>query len=343
MITLVRDEPGNVLAGKYELLHKAGTGGMAVVWKARTLGAAGFSRPVAVKRIIPHLATSSEFVAMFVEESRVVSELQHPGIAQIHDFGADEAGHHFLVLEWIEGVDLQELVDAFVREQQPTPWTVVAEIGVQMLNALAAAHERRDGSGAVAPIVHRDVTPHNVRLGALGYVKLTDFGIARAADRATMTRPDAIKGKLSYVSPEMLKGAQASVRTDLFGVGIVLWEALAGRRLFDAPTDMQVMFMVHEAKVPPLREVRPDVPEALTAVVHRALAKDPADRFESAHHMSRALIDVLRAAPEPVDARRLAELVQWAKASAPVSPAKPAPRGTEELALGDLEELDDGE
>ena len=102
MITLVRDEPGTILAGKYELLRKAGTGGMAVVWKARTLGAAGFSRPVAVKRIIPHLATSQEFVAMFVEESRVVSELQHPGIAQIHDFGADEAGHHFLVLEWID-------------------------------------------------------------------------------------------------------------------------------------------------------------------------------------------------------------------------------------------------
>lgn len=334
MIRLVRDKPGSILAGRYELLHKAGSGGMAVVWKARTLGAAGFSRPVAVKRIIPHLATSTEFVAMFVEESRVVSELQHPGIAQIHDFGADEAGHHFLVLEWIEGVDLQELVDAFVRERRQAPWPVVAEIGVQMLNALAAAHERRDGTGAVAPIIHRDVTPHNVRLGALGYVKLTDFGIARAADRATMTRPDAIKGKLSYIAPEMLKGAAVSARTDLFSVGIVLWEALAGRRLFDAPSDMQVMFMVHEASVPPLRELRPDVPEALAAVIHRALAKNAAERFESAHDMARALSDVLRTAPEPADARRLAGLVEWARRRDASARDEP---GTTELVLDELE------
>lgn len=335
MITLVRDEPGTILAGKYELLRKAGTGGMAVVWEARTLGAAGFSRPVAVKRIIPHLATSQEFVAMFVEESRVVSELQHPGIAQIHDFGADAAGHHFLVLEWIEGVDLQELVDAFVGAAQPTPWAVMTEIAAQVLHALSAAHERRDAGGQPAPIFHRDVTPHNVRVGALGYVKLTDFGIARAADRATMTRPDAIKGKLSYVAPEMLKGAPASVRTDLFAVGIVLWEALAGRRLFDAPSDMQVMFMVHEARVPELRELRPDVPEALAAVVRRALAKDAGARFESAHEMARALIDVLRAAPEPVDVRTIAALVAWARTAAPAAPGGRA--GTTELALDDLD------
>ncbi|AKF09113.1 serine/threonine-protein kinase [Sandaracinus amylolyticus] len=338
MITLVRDEPGTILAGKYELLRKAGTGGMAVVWKARTLGAAGFSRPVAVKRIIPHLATSQEFVAMFVEESRVVSELQHPGIAQIHDFGADDAGHHFLVLEWIEGVDLQELVDAFVGAAQPTPWTVMAEIVVQVLGALGAAHERRDAGGVVSPVFHRDVTPHNVRVGALGYVKLTDFGIARAADRSTMTRPDAIKGKLSYVAPEMLKGAPASVRTDLFAVGIVLWEALAGRRLFEAPSDMQVMFMVHDARVPDLRTIRPDIPEALAATVHRALAKDAAGRFESAHEMARALVDVLRAAPEPVDARTIASLVEWARPEAPKSHAPGA--GTTEIELEEIEDVE---
>ncbi|MDQ3037750.1 MAG: serine/threonine protein kinase [Myxococcota bacterium] len=338
MVALVRDEAGTILAGKYELLAKAGLGGMAIVWKARTLGAAGFSRPVAVKRIIPHLATSQEFVAMFVEESRVVSELQHPGIAQIHDFGVDDAGHHFLVLEWIEGVDLQELVDAFVRAAQPTPWAVIAEVGAQVLEALAAAHERRDASGAISPVLHRDVTPHNIRLGALGYVKLTDFGIARAADRSTMTRPDAIKGKISYVAPEMLKSAPASVRTDLFSVGIVLWEALAGRRLFDAPTDMQVMFMVHDANVPDLAAIRPDLPAPLVAAVMRALAKDPAARFESAHAMGRALALVLRAAPEPVDARRIAEMVAWSRSSA-MAPAAPAP-GTSELMIGELEEIE---
>lgn len=331
---MVRDEPGTILAGKYELLAKAGTGGMAVVWKARTLGAAGFSRPVAVKRIIPHLATSSEFVEMFVEESRVVSELQHPGIAQIHDFGVDESKHHFLVLEWIEGLDLQELVDAFVRAEQPTPWAVMASIVADVLEALAAAHDRRDATGARAPVFHRDVTPHNVRIGSLGYVKLTDFGIARAMDRATMTRPDAIKGKLSYVAPEMLKGATASAATDLFAVGIVLWEALAGRKLFDAPTDMQVMFMVHEAKVPDLRAIRPDLPEGLANAVHRALAKEPSARFSSARTMARALVDVLRAAPEPVDPSRIAQLVEWASGEGGPKPPRPP---TVEIELEEIE------
>jgi serine/threonine protein kinase len=293
-----RDAPGKILAGKYELLEKAGVGGMAVVWRARTLGAGGFARQVAVKRIIPHLATSPEFVAMFVEEARVVSELQHPGIAQIHDFGVDDVGHHFLVLEWIEGVDLQELVDAFMREQQPAPWAVITKIMLDVVEALAAAHARKDASGRKAPIFHRDVTPHNVRLGALGYTKLTDFGI---------------KGKVSYLAPEQLRGEGASAASDLFAVGIVLWEALCGRRLFEAPTDMEVMLRVHETKVPDLRELRPDVPIALAQLVHRALARDPAQRFGHARLMARAMIDVLRATPEPVEPRRIAELVAWAR------------------------------
>jgi serine/threonine-protein kinase len=339
MVALVKDVPGKVLAGKYELIEKAGVGGMAVVWRARTLGAAGFARPVAVKRIIPHLATSSEFVAMFVEESRVVSELQHPGIAQIHDFGVDDDGHHFLVLEWIEGIDLQELVDAFVKAKDPTPWPVMTAVAISVLEALSAAHERKDAKGAPAPIFHRDVTPHNVRIGALGYAKLTDFGIAKAADRATMTRPDAIKGKISYVSPEMLKGKPASPQTDVFAVGIVLWEALTGRRLFDAPTDMQVMFMVHEAQVPPLREARPDAPEGLAAAVQKALAKDPAKRFPSAAAMARALTLVLREAPDPVDPKRIAELVAWAKAGRGGDPPPKRPP-TVEIAVEDLEEVE---
>lgn len=338
MVALIRDEPGLILAGKYELLERAGSGGMALVWRARTLGAAGFSRPVAVKRIIPHLATSQEFVAMFVEESRVVSELQHPAIAQIHDFGADEAGHHFLVLEWIEGCDLQELVDAFGRERQPTPWAVMVKVVIDVLEALAAAHERRDATGREAPVFHRDVTPHNVRLGALGYVKLTDFGIARAADRATMTRPDAIKGKLSYVAPEMLKGMPASAQSDLFSTGIVLWEALTGRRLFEAPTDMEVMFKVHEAKIEDPRATRAELPEPLAAAVHKALSKDPAARFASARHMADALLRVLALAPEPISNRRIAELVAWAKGRSTV-PAMPkvAPMRTTEIDVDKIE------
>ena len=338
VIALVKDTPGKVLAGKYELIERAGSGGMAVVWRGRTLGAAGFSRPIAVKRIVPHLATNPEFVAMFVEESRVVSELPHPAITQIHDFAVDEHGHHFLVMEWVEGVDLQELIDHFVRQSQPTPWPIMTALAIEVLGGLGAAHDRKDHQGASAPIFHRDVTPHNIRVSAGGYVKLTDFGIARAADRATMTRPDALKGKLSYVAPEQLRGKPASARTDLFCVGICLWEALAGRRLFEAASDMQVMFMVHEAKVPELRSVRPDLPENLAAAVHCALSREPTDRFETTHAMARALADVLRTTREPTDARTIAELVKQTKS--PTNPDGTLRPRTEVLDLSELDEIE---
>jgi serine/threonine-protein kinase len=307
------DAPGTILAGKYELLEKAGSGGMAVVWRARTLGAAGFTRPVAVKRMGPQLAADPEFVAMFVEEARVVSELQHPLITQIHDFGVDERGHHFLVMEWVEGVDLGQLAKSFLADGGQVPWPIAAAIGIEVLGALGAAHGRRTAKGAPAPVFHRDVTPNNILLSADGFVKLTDFGIARAMDRASMTRPNALKGKLSYIAPEMIRGNPPTAQSDIFGVGVCLWETLAGRRLFDAPSDMMVIFAVEEARVPDLRDIRADVPDALWDIVSTALARAPGERFGSAHLMARKLAELLRATDEPTDARRIASLVRSAR------------------------------
>lgn len=193
----MHDQPGVVLADKYELLAKAGSGGMAVVWRARTLGAAGFQRPVAIKRIIHHLSADPDFVAMFVEEARVVSELQHPLITQIHDFALDEGGQYFLVMEWVEGCDLGALTASLREAGESLPWPVVAAVGRQVLDALGAAHGRVTADGVAAPVFHRDVTPGNILLSTDGFAKLTDFGIARAMDRTTMTRPNALKGKLS--------------------------------------------------------------------------------------------------------------------------------------------------
>ena len=214
-------------------------------------------------------------------------------------------------------------------------------IGVEMLEGLAAAHERRDANGDPAPVFHRDVTPQNVRVSVGGWVKLTDFGIARAMDRATMTRPNAVKGKLSYVAPEMLKGAQASERTDVFCAGIVLWEALTGERLFDAATDVQVMFAVHEAKIPPLQSKRPELPDALAHAIHRALVRDPAGRWQTAREMARARVDVMRVAPEPVDTRRIAEVVSVARVSRSSLLASPQQiLKTENIELEDLDEVE---
>ncbi|MBX3270611.1 MAG: serine/threonine protein kinase [Sandaracinaceae bacterium] len=330
------DEPGTILAGKYELIEKAGSGGMAVVWRARTIGAAGFTRPVAVKRIIHHLSRDPAFVAMFVEEARVVSELQHPLITQIHDFGVDDQGSYFLVMEWVEGLDLGRLVEGFAADGGVVPWPIVAAIGIEVLGALGAAHRRIGADGVPVPVIHRDVTPQNILLSTDGFVKLTDFGIARAMDRDSMTRPNAIKGKLSYVAPERLRNAHASAASDLFGVGVCLWEALAARQLYEAPSDVQVMFMVAEARIPDIRAIRPDVPDGLFDVLTIALAKEPERRYGSAHLMARKLAELLRRTDEPTDSRRIAELVRGARARLGVR--APEPSATTEILEG-LEEI----
>ena len=226
------DAPGRIIAGKYELVSPAGEGGMAVVWKALARGDGDARRPVAIKRIQHAKHADPSFVRMFEEEARVGSELHHPNIVQILDFGMDEEGGYYLVMEWIEGLDMFQWVRSFPKGLRETPWPLVAAIGIEVCRALAAAHERVDARGQVVPVYHRDVSPSNVLLGVTGVVKLTDFGLARAMDRASMTRPNVIKGKLAYCAPELISGAKPSAQSDVFALGVVLWEALAQRRLF---------------------------------------------------------------------------------------------------------------
>ena len=289
----LEDAPGVVIAGRYALVERAGAGGMATVWRAVSRGAAGFERPVAVKRILDSLSNDESFVRMFVEEARVGSHLVHPNIVQVLDFGLDERGH-YLVMEWVEGLDLATWVRSFVDHGERTPWPLVAGIGIEMLRALGAAHERVDALGQPAPVFHRDVAPQNVLLAQTGVVKVCDFGLARAMDRVRITQPNVVKGKVSYLAPEMTLGRPASAQTDLFAVGIVFWEALTGVRLFDGRNDAAVVMLVREARVPPLTDARPDVPAALAAIVHRALDRYPSARFDSAQDMARGLADALR-------------------------------------------------
>jgi serine/threonine protein kinase len=305
------DQPGRMLGGRYELLQPIGRGGMAIVWKGLTHGAAGFRRPVAVKRIDPAFKGYPEVTAMFVEEARVGAALRHPNIVQIHDFGIDEQGDHYLVTEWVDGLHFGEWMHAFSTPGHETPWSLVAAIGIEVLRALDAAHARCDDQGRPAPILHRDVTPPNILIDRAGVVKLADFGMARAMDRGRMTRPDVVKGKLSYLAPELVLGEAPSPQSDLFSLGVVLWEALAMRRLFDAPTDVEVVRLLREGTVPLLSYTRPAVPMGLTTAVHRALEREPRLRFGSALEMLRALTSVLRVLPESTDAAVLAQsLVQ---------------------------------
>jgi len=282
-------EVGQVVHGRYELLELAGEGGMAKVFRAVTRGAAGFSRMVALKRIREQYTASTEFVRMFIEEARVCSELDHANVVQVHDFGVDARGY-YLVMEWVDGVHLGQYMDMLTARAQPMPWRHAAAIGVEVLAGLAAAHQHVDSEGKLAPIIHRDVTPQNILLSVSGVGKLTDFGLARAMDRVSITAPDVVKGKLSYLAPEIVRGESASVQSDLYSLGIVLWEALAGERLFWADNPSERIRKVREAAIPPLAERRSSLPPQLVAIVHRALAHDPSERFPSAEAMHDALL-----------------------------------------------------
>ena len=313
-MTIQEDAPGRVLAGKYELVEKLGQGGMAIVWRARTRGANGFSRTVAVKRIEASVRGFEEVTEMFVEEARVGAALQHPNIVHVHDFGVDEQGQHFLVTELVEGIHLGRFLSSFRDHQLETPWQVVTAIVIEVLRALEGAHGRLDEQHAVSPILHRDVTPGNILLAETGQVKLADFGLARAMDRGRMTRPNIVKGKLSYLAPELLMGLAPTVKCDLFSLGVVMWESLCNERLFDAATDADVVASIRDGKIPLLSMKRPNLPIAITSAVHRALERDPAHRFDSARQMLDSLSSVLRVLPSSVDSRVLAPAIRAAQA-----------------------------
>jgi serine/threonine-protein kinase len=306
---------------KYELIEPVGEGGMAKVWRGLAHGASGFTCRVAIKRVLQQLETDSHVVDLFVEEARVVSQLQHPNIVQVHDFDRDEEGRYFLVMEWVGGLDLEKWVRSF--DGKTTPWHIVAEIGLEVLRALHAAHEHSGDDGVPKPIIHRDVTPSNILLSRMGIVKLADFGMARAADRASMTAPGILKGKLSYSAPELINQQPASPRSDVFSLGVVLWEALTGQRLFAGRDAIATLKNILEAEVPSLLDVRPDVPIGFATVVHRALQRNPVARFASAAEMERALVGVSRHYPERVDDRVLAIAVREAMKRRQLTDSKP--------------------
>jgi serine/threonine-protein kinase len=300
-----RDEPHKVLAGKYELAQVVGRGGMAVVWRASMLGAAGFSRPVAVKRMLFDISRDPQTVSLFIEEARVGSHLAHPNIVQVLDFGQDERGVYYLVLEWVDGLDFLDYMRSYHQDRRHVPWQAVAAVALQALAGLSAAHEHVGADGQRRPVIHRDVTPSNILVGTNGIVKLADFGLARAMDRMTTTLPNIIKGKMAYTAPELARGQKVSERSDLFAFGVTLWEALTGRRMFSGETPIDIIRSIQAWNVPSLATIRPDVPAGFVDIVESAAAKAADDRFVSAREMARALNAVLRPLPDPVDATRL--------------------------------------
>lgn len=267
---------------------------MADVWRGRVRGDWGFVRDIAVKQMHQNLASQPPYVAMFVEEARIGSMLQSPNVAEVHDFVHDR-GNYYMILEWIDGVDLGTWIRWHVGRNEATRWELVAAVAVGILRGLAAAHERTGPDGELLPVVHRDVSPHNVLLTNRGMVKLIDFGLALAPDRTLeATEPGIVKGKMAYLAPEIVAGGRPVPASDQFACGSVLWEALVGRKLFDGATDYETYTRLRDCVVPPLRPLRPDVPAPFIQIIQRALSPNIEQRFPTAREMARQIGTTLK-------------------------------------------------
>ncbi|MEM6991254.1 MAG: protein kinase [Myxococcota bacterium] len=300
---------GPQVVDRYELVHRLGHGGMATVHLGRATGRAGFEKLVAVKVIHPHLASEPEFVDMFLDEARIAARLHHPHVVQILDVGEDD-GVYFMVMEYVEGDTLSSLIRQLRKHEDQLPLSAVLQIAADAAEGLAAAHELEDRDGNPLQLVHRDVSPHNLLVGMDGNIKVVDFGIMKAAGKRSNTLTGQLRGKLSYMSPEQARGRPLDHRTDLFALGAVIWELCTNRRLFEADSDSETLELVRECKVPDLSDVRPDLPDGLAEVLRKCLARDAADRYDSAQQMLRDIRAVRRDLSADVDARAdLAEVM----------------------------------
>jgi serine/threonine-protein kinase len=279
-----------MIVGRYALHGEIASGGMATVCFGRLLGPIGFSRPVAIKRLHPQLAKDESARAMFIDEARLAARIHHPNVVQTLDV-IHEGDELLLVMEYVHGESLAKLVRAAKRRGDRVPLPVALAIVAGMLQGLHAAHEAKGEDGRPLGIVHRDVSPQNVLVGADGCPRVLDFGIARAEVRIESTREGIIKGKLAYMAPEQFRGAAITRAADIFAAGVVMWELLVGKRLLfkgDGGDAAMVEKLLHGTFEAPSR-VAPAVPSALDAIVLKALARDPAERFATAREMALAI------------------------------------------------------
>lgn len=297
----IEDRPGDTQAmprvtlGRYEVLARLATGGTANVFLAKSRGAAGFHKMVCLKALRPELAGDPGFTAMFLDEARLAARLRHPNCVEIYDLGHAE-GIYFLSMEYLLGESLRTLMQLSVRDRPVFRPQHLAFIVAAACDGLHHAHELSDATGKSYELVHRDVSPRNILVTADGYTKVIDFGIAKTWANRGKTAAGSLKGKPSYMSPEQITGNKMDRRSDVFSLGIVLFEALTLRRLFAGDSLEGIAELILGAKIPRLREVDPKAPRELESILNKALARDPEKRFQTAREMATALREFLERA-----------------------------------------------
>ncbi|WP_437971584.1 serine/threonine-protein kinase [Sorangium sp. So ce260] len=291
-------KPGDTL-GRYEILMPVARGGMAAVWAARLVGSRGFQKIVAIKTMLPEIGNDPAFEAMFLDEARLASRIRHPHAVEIVELG-DENGVLYIVMEWVDG-DTISTLNKQVKSTGGVPLPILLRIASSICAGLHAAHELRDDDGKLVDLVHRDISPQNVMVSFDGIVKIVDFGVAKATGRLHETRVvGQLKGKIPYLSPEQLTSGKVDRRSDIFSLGVLLYTTLSGYHPFRGRSDAKTMENILRFAPVPLRELVPDVPFDLAVAIERALAKDPADRWNDCASFQRTIDQIAISLGTPV-------------------------------------------
>jgi len=314
--------------GRYALYREIASGGMATVFVGRQQGQAGFARTVAIKRLHPQFAKEPDFVAMFLDEARLAARIRHPNVVPTLDVVATE-GELFLVMEFVQGESLSRLMRASRQRKENPPPRVVAAIMADVLHGLHAAHEATSEKGEPLGLVHRDVSPHNVLVGADGVSRVVDFGVAKAAGRIQTTREGQIKGKIAYMAPEQITGV-VSRRSDVYAASVVLWEVLTGKRLFAGENEAVVLNQVLNAQVTPPSQLVEGLDPAWDEIVMKGLEREEPKRWETAREMAVAIETRLQLA-------RATQVAEWVESLAGDSLAKRAADLTSIESASDIE------
>ena len=285
--------PEPVRFGKYYLLERISVGGMAEIYKAKAFGVEGFERLLAVKKILASIAENDDFIDMFIDEAKIAGQLNHPNIAQIFDLGKVDDSY-FIALEYISGKDLKAMFQRSRRIGEEIDIPQICFIAMKVCEGLAHAHEKTDSQGEDLNIVHRDVSPQNILISYEGEVKIIDFGVAKAKGKTSQTQVGMLKGKFSYMSPEQVRGHHIDHRSDIFSLGIVLYEMLTLERLFRGESDFDTLEKIRKVEISPPSLYNPNIPDQLEEIVLKALSKDPDDRFQSAYKFAEALESFMR-------------------------------------------------